>query len=127
MRKLLALAAVSGLLVPALFVGTASAHVKKTETTLTIDSSPAGNRVLVFGKIKPKKCALDQKVKVYEAGPGSDRVLGSDRLDNDGEYSVRIPADSGRVYAKVKSAVIVSNYQHTHKCKGDKSPTINVS
>lgn len=125
MRKVLALVAVSGLLVSALFVGTASAHVNKIDTTLTIHSSPAGNRVLVFGKIKPKKCRLGQTVTVYEVGPGADDALGSDNLDGDGEYSVRVPGSTGRVYAKVGSAVIVSNYQHTHKCKGDKSPAIN--
>ena len=87
---------------------------------------PSGNRVLIFGKIKPSKCRLRQEVTVYEAG--SDAALGSDKLDGDGEYSVKIHPDSSlKVYAKVESAVIVSNYEHTHKCKGGKSEKIKIS
>ena len=127
------MAAVSGLLVSTLFVGSSSAHVRKIDTTLTIKSSPngpvdPGDKVLVFGKIKPNKCRLGQSVTVYEAGPGSDPALGSDNLDGDGEYSVTLhPNSTLRVYAKVGSAVIVSDYEHTHKCKGDRSPKIKIN
>ena len=133
MRRLLALAAVSSLLVSTVFAGSSSAHVEKFDTTLRIDKSPngqvgPGDKVLVFGKLKPSKCRLGQEVTVYEAGPGSDSALGSDNLDGDGEYSVAIHPDSSlRVYAKVGSAVIVSNYQHTHKCKGDRSEKIKIN
>lgn len=134
MKKALSLAVVSGLAVSLLFTGTSSAHVTRIDTTLTIHRSPSGpvgsgDRVLVFGKLKPSRCRLGQTVMLFEAGAGfgEDEVLGTDGLDGDGEYGIRFrPRSDVNVYTKVKPAVIVSNYEHTHTCRGDRSPQIHI-
>jgi hypothetical protein len=133
MRRVWLLFIVSGLLVPTLFAGSSFAHVKKIDTTLTIHRSPSGqvgsrDRVLVFGKLKPSRCRLGQTVTLFERTAGlADEVLGTDTLDGDGEYGIHFrPGSDMNVYTKVKSAVIVSNYEHSHRCKGDRSPQIHI-
>jgi hypothetical protein len=133
MKKLLALTIASCLFGSVVLVGIASAHVTETDTNLSIKRSPGGQvspgeEVIVFGKLKPPKCRLGQKVKVFEVQPGDDALLGSDNLDADGEYGIAItPTSDMKVYAKVKKAFIVNDYEHTHKCKKDKSPTIKIN
>lgn len=133
-KKALLVAVVSGLIASTVFIGPSSAHVTRIETTLTIHRLPSGrvdsgDRVLVSGKVKPNQCALGQKVTLFEnsAGFGEDEVLGTDRVDGDGEYGIRFrPRSDMNVYTKVRPAVIVSNYQHSHTCSRDRSPQIHI-
>jgi hypothetical protein len=133
MRKLLVPVMVSGLLVPTLLMGTSTAHVSRIDTTLSIDRLPSGqvdsgDRVLVFGKLRPKRCADGQTVTLRRVSPGRDKVLGRDRLDGDGEYGIRFrPTDDMKVYTKVGPATIRNNYQHNHRCRGDRSPKIRIN
>lgn len=132
MRRLVVLAALSVLFVPILFVGTSGAHNTRIDTTLSINRSPtgvvgSGNDVVVFGKLRPGRCADGQRVRVFRAGPGTDESLGSDNLDGDGEYGVTIrPTSDMNVYARVGRAVIRNDYGHRHVCRGDRSGNIHI-
>jgi hypothetical protein len=126
-------ALISALVLALVPMGTASAHTATFPTTLTIDKLPsgavsAGEKVLVFGRLKPKKCRNQQAVTLWEKESGPDHKLGTDHLDKDGEYSFKLHPDSDiRVYAKVVRSVLVSNYQHSHTCAKDRSDTIGIS
>lgn len=132
MKKVLTLTMVSGLLVATPFVGISSAHRELIRTTLSINLSPrgpvnAGEEVLVFGELMPKRCWLGQAVTVYKSQPKPDPVLGLDTLNSHGEYSVTInPTSDVRIYALVESAFIVNGSGHTHKCMGDRTRIIRI-
>ena len=131
--RLRVLALACGLVLALVPLGSASAHVAKFDTTLTIEKTPSGpvssgDAVLVHGKLKPSKCDDGQKVTLFKVRSGSDKKLGSDRIDSDGEYSFALrPQSDMNVYTKVAKKVILSNYEHTHTCTKDRSNTISIA
>jgi hypothetical protein len=128
-----AVALICGLVLALVPLGSASAHTETFDTTLSIDKTPngpvdPGDSVIVHGRLKPKKCRDGQKVTLFKVRSGEDKKIDSDNLDGDGEYGFAIrPRSDMRVYAKVAKKVILSNYEHTHTCAKDRSPTISIN
>ena len=132
-RSVPMLALVISVVVSLLTIGTASAHTTTIDTRLSIDKTPNGaigpnDRVVISGRLGPARCRDGQQVTLFQRQPGRDDALGTDSLDNDGEYSFSLTPNSDmRVYAKVQRAVIRSDYQHSHVCSRGRSDTIQIN
>jgi hypothetical protein len=122
----------TGLLLVSMLVGTSSAHTVSRATSLSIDKIPSGatdpgDKVLIVGRLRPNKCEAGQKIKLKQVQPGKDPVLGSDKTDGDGEYSIRInPKSDMKVYTFFGGSVDTS-YGHSHTCEKSKSDRILVN
>jgi hypothetical protein len=121
-------------LLATLGIGAAVAHVFEADTTLTINKAPtgvtnAGATVVIFGKLKSPRpaCRADKLIRLLRVRPGPDRVLARDRTDDEGEYLfVRHPRRDQKVYTRF-SGTFSSSYGHSHRCFGDRSPSIRIN
>ena len=131
-RGALIVALVSGVLLTSVLVGVASAADVEKATTLTIGRSPSGqvdpgDRVLVFGRLRPNACAEDQTIRLFEVVPGPNNLLKTDTTDADGEYRFRLrPDDDMIVLAKFRGSVD-STYGDSLTCLKSKSDRLHIN
>jgi hypothetical protein len=135
MRRIVGAALVALLMGGTIFAGSAGAHSFVSQPRVTIDKSPAGptapgDRVVIFGDVKGRGfCTDGRQVTLFRSRPGADERVGTDRTDNDGEYRFVIrPQADGSFYVRIGPRRQTS-YGHSHRCRGDRSPSvfINVS
>ena len=120
-RHTLVVALFAGVLMIAVTAGSSSANTWTKETRLSINMSPSGqvdegDRVLIYGRLRPEACQRDQRIQLMQVVPGPNEVLKSDTTDGDGEYSFRLrPGDDMKVYALFAGSVD-NSYEHSHAC-----------
>src|SRR5688500_11082280 len=131
MRRMLAVALAIGMTLT-LFSGVASAHRFRKSTNLNINAVPSGpvdpgDKVTIWGKMKPRKCRAGQMINLYSRVPGPDDLLDTDRTDSDGEFKfVLHPTDDHRVRAVFEGST-EGGYGHNHRCKPSKSNTVPIN
>jgi hypothetical protein len=133
MRRVVGAALAALLVGGTILVGTAGAHTFVSEPRVTINKSPsgatdAGDRVLIFGDVKGRTlCRANREVTLFRSRPGADEQVGTDRTDREGEYRFAIrPQADGSFYVRLRGLRDTS-YGHSHRCKGDRSPSVFVN
>ena len=120
-RSALMIAVLAAVLLASVLAGTSLANTWEKATRLSIHMSPSGqvepgDRVLIYGRLRPEACQVDQKIRLMQVIPGPNEVLKSDTTDGDGEYSFRLrPDESMKVYAAFAGSV-ENSYNHSHAC-----------
>ena len=120
-RHALVVALFAGVLLIAVSAGSVSANTWEKPTRLSIHASPSGpvdegDRVLIYGRLRPEACQEDQRIDLMKVTPGPNKVLKSTRTDGDGEYSFRVRPDQDmKVYASFAGSV-ENSYNHSHAC-----------
>lgn len=98
----------------------ADAHDTGYESRVTARTS---DNVEYRGRVfSSRACRRGRTVKLYNEQPGTDNLLGEDRTDADGRWSVMIAAPGTGYYAKVLRRVI-KRPGHRHTCRGARSET----
>ena len=117
-RPVIVAALAAGVLLVALSAS-ATARLTYNSTIRVYNSFPA-----FHGKVNsdgPGFCIADRKVKMYKKRSGPDRLLGRDRTNHHGRWTVRFDAPSGAYYARVKQ---LSSASLNVTCRRDKSNVI---
>jgi hypothetical protein len=71
-------------------------------------------------------CERGRVASVYEARPGSDRLVGRGKTDRQGDYAVGNPAGlTGSFYARTR--VTRRGEEGDHLCKGARSETVRIT
>ena len=133
MRRIVAGALVTMVLITSQLAGVATAHTFVASTSLTIHKVPSGKvakgtTMVVYGKLKSdhKVCREDQLIKLMKVRQGEDKVKAKDRTDTEGEYFFTFNAKKDqKLYTKF-SKVVETSYGHSHTCKGSTSKTIKI-
>ena len=98
----------------------ASAHNAGYDSRVTARTS---DNVEYHGRVfSSRPCLRGRTVKLYNDQAGADNLLGEDRTDADGRWSVTIAAPGTGYYAKVLRRV-VNRPGHRHTCRADRSAT----
>ena len=123
--KRIAGVAVMATLMSLSFVGVATAHTVKHDSTITFQVKKNGGDPDTFeGKVSSEadKCVADREVLFYVVTPSGDEVIGETTTDADGNYSAPAYPEPGTFYAVVTRKVLRNTEEHTHVCKKEVSP-----
>ena len=72
-------------------------------------------------------CQGRRPVSVFESRPGSDRLVAKDKTNRKGDYAVGNPEGlTGSFYAHTRISIRGGSFHH-HRCKGDRSETIEIT
>lgn len=123
----------AGLVLAAVSVPSAAAHVFESQPRLTIRRDPTGtvspgDRVLVFGRVRSGRdiCKVGRRVVLFEKIAGPDRRIGTDETDAEGEYRfVLHPRRDFTVYVRVPR-FFESSYGHSHECLRARSANLAI-
>jgi hypothetical protein len=110
------------------FASVAVAHTFFATPSLTIHKAPfgatsPGARVVVHGRIISGRsfCKANRVVRLFRVRPGPNRLLATDRSDNEGEYVfIRHPRRDQTLYTRIRARSSTS-YGHSHNCAADRS------
>jgi hypothetical protein len=97
-------------------------------STITIDYSTSP-KLTIFGKVKSSAhgCMVGRKVELLRGHTGAQTVVGSDKTDSHGKWSVTIdPPKAGRYQAQAVRQKFTHHGQK-HTCKPARSPKIDIS
>ena len=95
-------------------------EVRNTTVTGRYDDSQ--NRHEGRIKAKPRKCKVGRVTIVKQVQPGADDVVGRDKTNSDGEFTVRDPNADGTFYSVAKRKAFTNANGVRIICKKDRSP-----
>jgi hypothetical protein len=130
-RATLLVALVSGVVLTSVLAGSAIAVVGEKETTLTIAKAPSGktdpgDKVLIFGRLKPTACQALQTIKLIQVLEDGNQKLKTGKTASDGEYSFKLkPKETIKVFTKFPGSVD-STYEGSLTCLKSKSDKIKL-
>ncbi len=112
------------LLVSAVLVSpAANAHVKTFNANLSLQYK--SRTQTFFGTLGTnRKCKGNRLVTLFDADTNS--PVATTTTNRNGRYSISLAADGGLYYARVQQEVR-GGYGHVHRCRGDRSRTIDTS
>ena len=124
----LAVAVIASVLLASLLVGTATAHVKRFDSTVRITDYADNASFLGAVSSERKACKRKRRVTVWKRNPGAmDGPVGTARTNRRGIWAVFAPnADSAVYYATVKRRVLRKSAKHRHVCKPARSPSFKL-
>lgn len=99
----------------------ASAHSFVANSGITINQE--GHRFSGSVFSPRDRCTRGRTVKLFKKRQGRDRFRGSTTTNRQGNWSLRVRRNRGRIYAVVEPRT-TGGYGHSHLCRGDTSPTV---
>ena len=128
MRKTIA-AIVAGVAISGISAFPAQGHEATWESVVGINHRAGPERDVFRGRVASTRfrCVQNRRVTVKKVQPGADAVIGSDRTDDEGAYSVGLDgrAERGRYYAVARRRARITP-GHSHICLTARSQNIKV-